>query len=368
MTKRRCAVRAVRAVPLLVALQLAHAGKSAAQTNAALPPVRTLGAPIAVSRDTIRLLWGTVRQLSDGRVMINDLGNRRVFLLDSMLSHPVVVADSTAATNARRTAARTARSSPTGGDTTIFVDPRAVALLFIDPHGAVVRTVATATPERRGQSRALVWQPGHRRQGPARVPRSPGAMLGGRLVRNWAHGPATGQRAALERSPAGQSTTRPPSCAAISRRTSSTRSRSSPLPSCRTRSAARTPTDGSRWRWGIRFRCTTTPSSSRTGRSQFSARKTSHIDWINADGSRTSSPRIAHDWHRMSDSEKTRTVDSMHTFIDSMGRLVRARAHTTTPSPACTAKPEATTPKILWQVLRGVGSPRLYASPWTNRR
>ena len=35
-----------------------------------------------------------------------------------------------------------------------------------------------------------------------------------------------------------------------------------------------------------------------------------HVDWVNADGTRSSTPKIAHDWHRLSDSEKTWIIDS----------------------------------------------------------
>jgi hypothetical protein len=46
-----------------------------------------------------------------------------------------------------------------------------------------------------------------------------------------------------------------------------------------------------------------------------------HIDWINADGTRTSTPRIAHDWHRLSDSEKTVILDSARRYIDSLSKV-----------------------------------------------
>jgi hypothetical protein len=46
-----------------------------------------------------------------------------------------------------------------------------------------------------------------------------------------------------------------------------------------------------------------------------------HIDWVNADGSHTSTPKIAHDWHRLSDSEKSWILDSVKTYYDSVNRV-----------------------------------------------
>ena len=39
-----------------------------------------------------------------------------------------------------------------------------------------------------------------------------------------------------------------------------------------------------------------------------------------------STPKIAHEWHRMTDSDKVRYVDSMRVYLDSSTKLVRARA------------------------------------------
>src|SRR4051794_32226895 len=72
--------------------------------SAALPgqqpvaPERQVGVTVAASTDSIASL-GSVRPLSDGRVLINDTQRRRLILLDAALQHPRVLADTTAATN-----------------------------------------------------------------------------------------------------------------------------------------------------------------------------------------------------------------------------------------------------------------------------
>ena len=41
-----------------------------------------------------------------------------------------------------------------------------------------------------------------------------------------------------------------------------------------------------------------------------------HIDWVNADGTRTSSPKMPFDWKRLSDSEKQAIVDSTKRAVE----------------------------------------------------
>jgi hypothetical protein len=43
-----------------------------------------------------------------------------------------------------------------------------------------------------------------------------------------------------------------------------------------------------------------------------------HIDWVNVDGTRTSTPPIAHNWQQLSDSAKTAIIDSTKHFVDSV--------------------------------------------------
>jgi len=39
-----------------------------------------------------------------------------------------------------------------------------------------------------------------------------------------------------------------------------------------------------------------------------------HVDWIDSDGRRTMSPKLTYDWHRLTDAEKTRLVDSVNAY------------------------------------------------------
>jgi hypothetical protein len=115
------------------------AGAVGAQTAARLP-VRALAAPSATSSEILGSL-AAVRQLPDGKLLVNDQARRRVLLMDSSLTLLDVVADSTSRT------ANAYGVQPGGliayrGDSTLFVDPASLSMLVIDPAGKVVRVMA----------------------------------------------------------------------------------------------------------------------------------------------------------------------------------------------------------------------------------
>src|SRR5262245_37090770 len=104
------------------------------------PAIRPLGGVVAKS--TIfagpRL---TLRALPGGRVLVNDLGGRKVVMLDSTLSNVTVVADTTSAT-ANAFSGRVGGLIAYRGDSSLFVDPTAMSMLLIDPQGKVGRVLS----------------------------------------------------------------------------------------------------------------------------------------------------------------------------------------------------------------------------------
>lgn len=123
--------RSVLVLPLLAAASL-----SAQQ----VPPARPLGKVVATSRQEFGPLV-SVRHLSSGSVLVNDVQNRRVLMLDSTFATMTVVADSTSAT-ANAYSGRSAGLVPYRGDSTLFIDPQSLTMLVIDPSGVVGRTMA----------------------------------------------------------------------------------------------------------------------------------------------------------------------------------------------------------------------------------
>ena len=100
-------------------------------------PVRRISTASAVSKERIGSING-VRELPDGRVLVNDGESRRVLLLDTMLVIERVVLDSVSEredTYGTRQGALIAHR----GDSTLFIDPGSLAMLVIDPLGNVAR-------------------------------------------------------------------------------------------------------------------------------------------------------------------------------------------------------------------------------------
>src|SRR5687767_4701247 len=101
-----------RITPILL---FACAVEAAAQQR---PPIRQLGAISAKSTDTFTNIAG-VRPLSNGAVLVNDLGARKVVLFDSQLGKFTLVADSTSAT-ANAYGGRVVSLTAYRADSTIF--------------------------------------------------------------------------------------------------------------------------------------------------------------------------------------------------------------------------------------------------------
>ena len=95
------------------------------------PPVRPLGRVVSTATEPLASV-SQVRALSGGRVIVNDIGGRRVLMFDSTLKVVTVIADTTSAT-------ADAYSSRIGGliayraDSTLFADPATLSMLVIDP-------------------------------------------------------------------------------------------------------------------------------------------------------------------------------------------------------------------------------------------
>lgn len=119
-----------------------------------LPPVRPLGPVTNVSKDLVQAV-SSVRQLSGGRVLVNDINARRLMLFDSSLTSFAVVADSTAATG-NAYSSRAAGVIPYRGDSSLFVDPSSMSMIMIDPSGKIGRTMAVPRPQ---EAQALVGGP-----------------------------------------------------------------------------------------------------------------------------------------------------------------------------------------------------------------
>jgi len=107
------------------------------------PAVRQLGPVVATASEPLAAGFGapSVRALSNGSILVNDVAARRVLLFDSTLTTFTIVADSTSAT-ANAYSGRIAGLLPYHGDSTLFIDPASMSMLVMDPAGKVGRVIS----------------------------------------------------------------------------------------------------------------------------------------------------------------------------------------------------------------------------------
>lgn len=161
-------------VALLGASVAGAAGAQApAASSAALPPIRALGKPSAVSKDLLGAV-SQVRALPGGRLLVNDNLGRKVVMFDPTLASYTVVADTTSAT-ANAYSSRAAGLIAYKGDSTLFVDPQSLSMLVIDGKGNVGRVMSIPRPN---DANALIGGPNG----------TPGFDASGRLVYRAAGG------------------------------------------------------------------------------------------------------------------------------------------------------------------------------------
>ena len=110
-----------------------------------LPPVRPLGATVARSTEPMGGV-STAISLPGGKVLVNDILKRRVLLFDSTFTTFTIVADSTSST-ANAYGGRTGGLLPYRGDSALFVDPSSMSMLVITPEGKITRVMSAPRPQ-----------------------------------------------------------------------------------------------------------------------------------------------------------------------------------------------------------------------------
>lgn len=124
---------------------LAVANDAVAQAR---PAIRQLGTVEAKSKEPLGSA-NSVRPLSGGRLLVNDVARRRVLLFDGALSGFTVVADSTSAT-ANAYSGRIGGLIAYRGDSSLFVDPTSMSMLVIDASGKIARVMSVPRSEDAG--------------------------------------------------------------------------------------------------------------------------------------------------------------------------------------------------------------------------
>jgi hypothetical protein len=145
--RRRFAIAlATSLCPTLVAAQADTTRPGAAAP--AGPPVRRISTATAVSTEELGSIT-SVLELRDGRVLLNDGTRRRLLLMDTTLKTVDVVLDSLAEiSNTYGTRAGTL--IPYRADSILFIDPGAFAVLVLDPSARVTRVRSIWRPDDMG--------------------------------------------------------------------------------------------------------------------------------------------------------------------------------------------------------------------------
>jgi hypothetical protein len=278
---------------LLSAATLILGSSVAAQSP---PPIRPLAPVVAKSTETFTS-FVTVRALSDGRVLVNDLAKRRVLLFDSTLASFTVVADSTAATG-NAYSGRSANLIAYRGDSTLFVDAQSLSMLVIDPAGKVGRVMSVPRAEDAGSL-----------SGP--IGGAIGFDRSGRLV--YRAFPRIQRRMP---SPDGAFTPpEMPDSAPVVRIDLATRQLDTVgfIKTQRPNMQMSRDADGR-----MQMSMTVNPlpvvddwAVLSDGSVAFVRGRDYHVDWVNPDGSRTSSPKMPFEWQRLTDEDKVAFIDSV---------------------------------------------------------
>jgi hypothetical protein len=270
------------------------------------PPIRQLGPVAAKSKETFASFVG-VRPLGDGRVLVNDVQRRRVLLFDSTLSSFTVVADSTAATG-NAYGGRFAGLIRYRGDSTLFVDPQSLSMLVIDPAGKIGRVMSVP----RADDVMSIAGP---------VGGAVGFDNAGRLV--YRAFPRIERRVPPPQEGGHFMPPRMPDSAAVLRVDLATRQVDTvgflkvPRPNMQmTRDA-----DGR-----MQASMTVNPlpvidewAVLSDGSIALVRGRDYHIDWVNPDGTRTSSPKMPFEWQRLTDEDKVAFIDSVKAARERMG-------------------------------------------------
>ncbi|MFL5580900.1 MAG: hypothetical protein ACJ8AO_11040 [Gemmatimonadaceae bacterium] len=285
--------------PSLIAASLLFGGVLPAQKQ---PPIRPLGAVTAVSGEPITMLAG-LRQLPGGRVLANDPIGRRLVLLDSSLKLVSVVADTTPATG-NAYGARFAGLLAYRGDSTLFVDPQSLSMLVIDPAGKVARVMSVPRAE---DAMSLAGPVG-------------GAYYDGRGGIVYRSSSFTRRMRGGPGGPGGPGAGGPPPAmpdtAPLVRVDLATRKLDTLAWLKVTNPSINVTRDESTGRMSVTSTVNPLPvvddwAMTADGAVALVRGRDYHVDWVNPDGSRSSSPKVPFEWQRLSEEDKVALIDSV---------------------------------------------------------
>jgi hypothetical protein len=266
--------------------------------GAPLPPVRTLPPAIHVSTELLGRVPSALR-LRSGRVLVNDVLARRLLLFDSTLATFTVVADS-ASGAALSYGARPGGLLAFRGDSVLFIDPASLAMMVLDGNGQLARVMSVPRPDDAG----LLVMGGQ--FGTAGFDAQGRLVYRGQTPRVPTRGPDGKPLTGLWLSPDSAPLVR---YDLVARKLDTLAQYKIPRI---TGMRSVMPNGGSLINMIDNPLATTDDwAILRDGTVAVFRGIDYHVDWFGADGSRTASPKIPFEWHRLDDSAKVAFVDSL---------------------------------------------------------
>ena len=289
----------------MVGVSTASAQSSPAQPSV---PIRQVAPILAKTRDTLGTIFG-VRHLHGGRALVNDPQKHRVMLFDSTLTAYTIPIDSVS--GARNSyGMRYTTIVPYVADSTLFVDYASQSLIVIDPKGEIAHVMSPPKPS------DLNWL----------TSGSAGTDATGRLVyRSY-------DRIAPTPTAANQTvfTSQSPDSMPIVRADFDARSVDT-IGRVRTSPGRTTTTRPASGGMPTSFKMTLFPIATidewaitTDGSIAFLSGSDYHVDWLQPDGSKLTSPKLPLDWRRLPDEEKRAALDSARHYRDSLAALPNA--------------------------------------------
>jgi hypothetical protein len=300
----------------LVALAVLPAALAAQQA----PAVRLIAAPDASTKPVLSIA-AAVRQLPNGGLLVNDILKRQLVLFDQTLTNATIVADSVSG-GASSYGTRPGGIIPYLGDSTLFIDPAGLSMFVIGPTGAIARVASVP----RSQDAITIG---------SNVMGLPGLDAKGRIVYRSAGG---GQRISMTRpqntNGAAQtglpfSLPDPPDTVALVRIDPSSRK----LDTAAFYKIPKTKLNINQSEKGMSVTTEINPlplvddwAVLSDGSIAIVRGRDYHVDWINADGSATTSPKLPFDWQRLSDEDKAAVIDSAKKALDAAAASAQSNA------------------------------------------
>jgi hypothetical protein len=290
------------ALPAALAAQQPPAVRLIAAPSASTKPL--LGAPVAI------------RQLPNGGVLVNDILKRQLVLFDPTLANATIVADSVEG-GANSYGTRPGGLIPYLGDSTLFVDPAGLSMFVIGPTGAIARVASVP----RSQDAVTLG---------SNIMGFPALDAKGRIVYRSAGG---GQRITMTRQQNTNGAAQtglpfalpdPPDTVALVRIDPSSRK----FDTAGFYKIPKMKLNFNQSEKGMSVTPEINPmpvvddwAVLSDGSVAIVRGRDYHVDWINADGSVTSSPKIPFDWQRLTDEDKTAVIDSAKAAVDASSAL-----------------------------------------------